>query len=137
MLFRSVAAGLIVSPQAADSATVVKLSRVLLLVPVVLVFTIIYRGAQVSESSQRQPLVPFFLVAFIALSVIASLGWLSTTVIDAAGSASRAMLVTAIAGVGIKTSFEELSLLGWKPIALLVGETVFLAVLVLVTLLVW
>lgn len=133
-----VAAGLIVSPQAADSATVVKLSRVLLLVPVVLMLTVLYRSSTAAQSGgKRQPLVPFFLIAFIAFCVIASMGWLPKEAIDFASNASRAMLVTAIAAVGIKTSFQELSLLGWKPIAMLVGETLLLGVMVLVVLLVW
>jgi uncharacterized membrane protein YadS len=47
-----------------------------------------------------------------------------------AGDTSRWMLVTAIAAAGVKTSFEDLLKLGWKPVALLVGETVFIVVLV-------
>ena len=48
-----------------------------------------------------------------------------------AGDASRGLLVTAIAAAGIKTSFEDLLKLGWQPVAMLVGETVFIAALVL------
>jgi uncharacterized membrane protein YadS len=41
------------------------------------------------------------------------------------------MLVTAIAAAGVKTSFEDLLKLGWKPVALLMGETVFIVFFVL------
>jgi len=47
---------------------------------------------------------------------------------------SRGCLVTAIAALGVKTSFKEFASLGWRPVALLVGETLFLAALVFGTL---
>jgi uncharacterized membrane protein YadS len=45
--------------------------------------------------------------------------------------ASRWCLVAAIAAIGMKTQLRELSTVGIKPIVLMVGETVFLALLVL------
>ena len=44
---------------------------------------------------------------------------------------SRWLLVTASAAAGIKTSFEDLLKLGWQPVAMLIGETVFIVALVL------
>jgi uncharacterized membrane protein YadS len=52
--------------------------------------------------------------------------WIST--------ASRACLVTAIASLGVKTSFQALASLGWRPVVMLVAETVWIAVFVLVAL---
>lgn len=43
---------------------------------------------------------------------------------------SRACLTSAIAGIGMKTRLENLATVGWKPIALMVGETTSLAVFV-------
>ena len=48
----------------------------------------------------------------------------------AAGVSSWA-LVIAIAALGVKTSFEEISRLGWRPIALLVSETTFIGLFML------
>jgi uncharacterized membrane protein YadS len=48
-----------------------------------------------------------------------------------AGDTSRAMLVCAIAAAGIKTSFADLVKLGWQPVIMLVGETLFIAAWVL------
>ena len=45
--------------------------------------------------------------------------------------------MTAIAALGVKTSFQEFASLGWRPVALLVGETLFLGTLVFCTLLAW
>ena len=48
--------------------------------------------------------------------------------------ASRWCLVAAIAGIGMKTQLRELATVGIKPVLLMIGETVFLAVLVLLLL---
>ena len=45
--------------------------------------------------------------------------------------ASRWCLVLAIAAIGMKTQLKDLATVGLKPIVLMVGETVFLAALVL------
>jgi uncharacterized membrane protein YadS len=39
--------------------------------------------------------------------------------------------VIAIAGIGMKTQLKDVASVGLKPIALMVGETLFLAALVL------
>ncbi|MNN53861.1 hypothetical protein D3C76_1521150 [compost metagenome] len=44
---------------------------------------------------------------------------------------SRWCLVVAISALGMKTQLKELAAVGFKPIALMVGETVFLVLLVL------
>ena len=56
---------------------------------------------------------------------------------DAANLASRACLVTAIAALGMKTSFGELAKAGWRPLALMVGETLWICGLVLAAVLLW
>ena len=40
---------------------------------------------------------------------------------------SRAFLVAGIAAIGMKTQLRELATVGWRPVALMIGETVFLA----------
>lgn len=125
-----VGAGAMVSPETADTATVVKLLRVALLVPAVMVFSVIYRGRQgQAQATERPPLLPAFLVGFVALVALNSTGLISHDVSGALSQVSRWCLVAAIAGLGVKTSFQQLAALGWRPVALMVGETVFLAAL--------
>jgi uncharacterized membrane protein YadS len=50
---------------------------------------------------------------------------------EAAGTVSRWCLVTAIAALGMKTAFRKLAAVGWRPIALMVLETAWIAGLVL------
>lgn len=127
-----VAAGMILGPQVGDTATVVKLFRVMLLMPVVVLIALAYRGnPEARAADESVPLVPGFLLGFIVLVLLASSGVVPKPLVIAATDASRWMLVAAIAAAGVKTSFEELLKLGWKPVAMLVGETVFIALWVL------
>ena len=131
-----VAAGMMLGPEAGDIATVVKLFRVMLLMPVVLVIALLYRKhpqTQVADASV--PLVPGFLLAFIVLVLLTSIGMFTPAMVQSASDASRWMLVTAIAAAGVKTSFEDLLKLGWQPVVMLVGETLFIAGFVLLAVL--
>jgi uncharacterized membrane protein YadS len=51
---------------------------------------------------------------------------------DAAGDVSRWCLVTAIAALGMKTSFKDLVAVGWRPVALMVLETSWIAAVTIV-----
>ncbi len=127
-----VGAGYMISPEAGDIATVVKLLRVSLLVPAVICISWLFRKHHADGGTRKTPLLPGFLLAFVALVVVNSVGLIPTQVANELSDLSRACLVTAIAALGVKTSLQKLALVGWKPIAALVIETVFLAALVLV-----
>lgn len=127
-----VAAGMIIGPQAGDIATVVKLFRVMLLVPVVMVVSFTYRNSQnLSEHDVTMPLIPGFLIAFIVMMLLSTSQLLPPNWISAATEISRHSLVLAIAAAGIKTSIEDLLNMGWKPLVLFVMETIFIGVFVL------
>jgi uncharacterized integral membrane protein (TIGR00698 family) len=133
-----VAAGMMLGPVAADIATVVKLFRVMLLMPVVLVVAMLYRQhPNAGSSNESVPLVPGFLIAFVVLVLLSSVGMLAPEAVRLASDTSRWMLVTAIAAAGIKTSFEDLLKLGWQPVIMLVGETIFIGLTVFGGVMVW
>ena len=128
-----VGAGYMISPATGDLATVVKLLRVALLVPAVVVIAWLFRRQQgkQTDTGRRMPLVPGFLLAFVCLVAINSSGVLPISLSSAMIDTSRVCLVIAIAALGLKTSLQKLATVGWRPIALLVGETLFLAMLVI------
>jgi len=127
-----VGAGYIISPETGDVSTLVKLVRVAMLVPAVMVFIWIFRKAREAEGgTTKVPLLPSFLVGFVALVLISSTGAIPVSVSDTMADFSRWCLVTAIAALGIKTSFQKLAVVGWKPVILMVLETLFLLVVVL------
>ncbi|WP_411886301.1 YeiH family protein [Polaromonas sp. YR568] len=123
-----VGAGLMMSHETGDVAVIVKLFRVTLLVPVVAVLAWYWRrrGSPDGAAGRRTPLLPFFLVGFMALVLANSLGVVTPRLNEALGQVSRVCLVVAIAALGIKTSFEELVKLGWRPMALMLVETLWL-----------
>jgi uncharacterized integral membrane protein (TIGR00698 family) len=127
-----VGAGYTVSPQAGDVATFVKLLRVTLLMPVVIVVWLMFRSkARASSWQNAAPPIPFFLIGFSALLIANSTGLMPARLNEGLNLVSRWCLVTAIAALGVKTSFQQLAALGWRPVALLVANTLFLAILVL------
>jgi uncharacterized integral membrane protein (TIGR00698 family) len=129
-----VGAGYAVSQDTGDAATLVKLLRVAMLLPVIVFAVMLTRSRSGEGSGKRPPLLPWFAVAFALLVAINSTGVIPAPVQSFGSDVSRWLLVIAIAAIGMKTQLKELAAVGFKPIALMVGETVFLAVLVLVLL---
>lgn len=125
-----VGAGYGVSAEAGDVATVVKLMRVTMLMPVIIVLAALYRGQQATGES-RPPLLPWFISAFCVLVVLGSLGWIPPSLQSFGIDTSRWCLVIAISAIGLKTRMVEIVSVGIRPIALMVCETLFLAVIVL------
>lgn len=128
-----VAAGSLLGPDTRDTATIVKLFRVALLAPVVVVVSLLARHSIESQARAggRPPIVPSFLLGFVVLVFISSLGWMDSNMRDAASSASKALLVTSIAASGMRTQLSELVKLGWRPVVMLLSETIFLAAMML------
>lgn len=125
-----VGAGLIISPEVGDAATLAKMFRVAMLMPVVVVLAMVFhaeRKREHGESGKKTPVLPLFLVAFAVLAGLNSFGLLSPEVVEASSDVSRWCLVISIAALGVKTSLEKLAELGWKPIALMSGEALFVA----------
>lgn len=128
-----VGAGYAISPDAGDTATIVKLLRVAMLLPVILVAGQVTRS-QAAPDAQRPPLLPWFVIAFVVLMIVNSVNILPRPVIAAGDLVSRGCLITAIAAIGIKTRLGEIARLGIKPVLLMFAETLFLAMLVLLIL---
>ncbi len=126
-----VGAGYSLSHEIGDIATVVKLLRVAMLLPVILVAVMITRAGGGHGSGKRPPLLPWFAVAFLGLAVLGSLGAITPPLQKFGSDLSTWCLVTAIAALGMKIQIKELTTVGIKPVLLMLGETVFLAALVL------
>ncbi len=125
-----VGAGYAVSTHAGDIATVVKLLRVAMLLPVCVVIGMVLQSRG-SQAGRSPPVLPWFVVVFALLVVLGSAGWVPTRAIEAGGTASTWLLVTAMGAIGMKTSLRALVKVGPKAVLLVVGETVFLGALVL------
>ncbi|UXU76424.1 MULTISPECIES: YeiH family protein [unclassified Paracoccus (in: a-proteobacteria)] len=127
-----VGAGFSIGPETGETATLVKLIRVSMLAPVVLCFSLIIRarGLADPDSGKAPPLLPGFVLGFLCLAVLNSLGMIPAALSALAGELSRWALLISIAAVGIKTSLKKMLEVGGGAIALIVAETVFLGVVV-------
>lgn len=125
-----VGAGYMISPQTGDVATYVKLLRVAMLLPVVLSVAFIMSRGKAGQPAAKVP-IPMFLLGFAALVAINSLGYLPKVAVDGANELSRWCLVVAIAALGMKTTFKALIAAGWRPVAVMVAETLWIGGLVL------
>jgi uncharacterized integral membrane protein (TIGR00698 family) len=130
-----VGAGYTISQEAGDVATYVKLLRVATLIPVVLILSLLLarRFAPIPGGAQRPkaPPFPLFLAGFVVLVVLNSLAPLPPLIVQSASTVSSWCLVTAIAALGMKTSLRDLLDVGWKPVGLMVAETIWIAGFVL------
>ncbi len=125
-----VGAGYSISPETGDAATIVKLLRVALLLPVVVIVSLAERGRS-KEEGERAKLIPGFLLAFIAIVALNSFALVPHFVQSAMSDASRWCIVISIAALGVKTSLAELAKVGHRAVMLMVLETAFLATLVM------
>ncbi|MEO0428426.1 MAG: YeiH family protein [Pseudomonadota bacterium] len=128
-----VGAGFSVSEETGETATLVKLIRVTLLAPVVLIFALAIRasGQETGAGGARPPLIPGFVAAFLVFATLNSVGVVPQVAIDILSDLSRWALLVAIAAVGMKTSLRRILEVGGQAIILIVAETVFIAGLIL------
>jgi uncharacterized integral membrane protein (TIGR00698 family) len=127
-----VGAGYSMSRETGDVATLVKLMRVAMLLPVIAFAVMCTRAGGKGAGGPRPPLLPWFAVAFAVLVAINSTGRVPAGLATLGTDLSQWCLVTSMAAIGMKTQLRELATVGLKPVALMVGETVFLIGLVLV-----
>ncbi|HEU4663396.1 MAG TPA: putative sulfate exporter family transporter [Dokdonella sp.] len=110
-----VAVGSAIGPQAADTAVIVKLTRVLLLVP----FLFVLGGWQARRGGERGAIsVPWFALAFVGVCAFNSLVVLPAALRAVLLDLDTLLLATAMAALGLETRFARLRALGPKPLLL-------------------
>lgn len=119
-----VGAGYVVSDEAGDVATYVKLLRVAMLPVVVLALAFVFRGSKTAEAGAAS--FPWFAVGFAALLVANSTGLFPSLIRDSVELVARWLLIAAIAALGMKTSLRTMFNLGFRHASVVVAATVFL-----------
>ena len=127
-----VGAGYSVSSDTGDLATFVKLLRVAMLVPVVMGIAFLCRATPQAQGDARSasPSFPLFLLGFIALFLLNNTVSLPGALTHWVSQLATGLLLLAVTALGVRTSLREVSSIGWRPIVLLGGETLFLAVMI-------
>ncbi len=129
-----VGAGFSVSDETGEVATLVKLIRVTMLAPVVLILSLVIRSrfSDQERAGPKPPIIPLFVVGFLGFAALNSLGAIPAAASDLMGSLSRWALLISVAAVGMKTSLSRIFEVGRQAIILVVAETLFIGSFVLI-----
>lgn len=116
-------------PQAGEMATITKLARVLLVVPVVFVLLLALpaRPRDQAGGAGRRVTIPWFALGFLALVGVASCDILPPVVLDGVATLDRWLLTVALAGMGLATAPAALVRRGGRPMLLAALATVFIS----------
>ena len=129
-----VGAGYSVSDSAGDMATLTKLVRVAMLMPVVLIMMLVIKRFYRADAKAGEgdiPKMPMFLVGFILLMLLNSFVSLPTVVVETGTQVSRFFLVVSITAIGMKSNLGKLAEVGVLPIVMIITETLWIALLIL------
>lgn len=120
-----VAAGYAFSDAAGSFSVIVKLTRTLSIIPVVLIFSMInaklkeksadIQGTVARNKVSIKSIFPYFILMFLLMVAIKSIGVLPVVVSDGAAALSKFLMVMALGAIGLKTNFKQVAKAGFKP----------------------
>lgn len=116
-------AGFALSEAVGVEAMTVKMVRVAMLIPIAWCFLMLFNRSTGSTQSLRPP---GFLLVFIALAVVNSLGYIPVNWSATLTELSKLSFLLAIVALGIKTELSGLAAHGWRPVALVLLQSVLL-----------
>ena len=127
-----VGAGFSISDLTGETSTIIKLYRVTLLFPTVLIISLFIRISQNDKITPvKTPLIPMFVILFISFAIINSLGLIPESIKLFLTNFSKWCLLIAIAAVGAKTRLQSLKIIGLTPTFLIILISLFLMIYVL------
>ncbi len=116
---QALVAGANVSVAAGNTAVIVKMTRVLLLVPVLLILSFFeVRALKEKSQSKRRLTIPWFAVAFAAVIGFNSLHVLPAPIVALINQLDILLLTMAMAAIGIETNLNKIKTVGLKPMYL-------------------
>ena len=123
-----VATGYAFSEGAGDFATMVKLTRTLAIIPTVITFAFVQlrlkrkealanskSGSELKANFSIAKIFPWFILGFLAMSIVASVFPIPAAVVSGTKSASKFLMVCALAAIGLNTSFSSMKKSGIRP----------------------
>jgi uncharacterized integral membrane protein (TIGR00698 family) len=126
-----VAAGGAIGGGALAVAVVVKLARVVMLAPVMAVLSARQRRLSQGSDVRRPPLVPLFVVAFLACAALRTSGLMPDEFLASAKLAQTALLTAAMFALGTGVNIASLRKVGLRPFLLALISTAWVAALAL------
>jgi uncharacterized integral membrane protein (TIGR00698 family) len=122
-----VAAGYSYSNAAGNFATIVKLTRTLMIIPVTLFLSAMTARKNAAKASFRfSKVFPWFIVAFIAASVLRTWGIVPLALCSLFSQTGKFFIIMAMAAIGLNTPLRQMVANGIRP--LLLGLSCWVAV---------
>ncbi|MBC9875324.1 YeiH family protein [Macrococcoides bohemicum] len=121
-----VAAGYAYSETAGDTATIVKLVRALMIIPVCLILVMVQLKKSEKRAFSIKKVFPWFILYFFLASVVTSIINLPEAIISYIKMLSTFMISIAMAGIGLSVSIKQFRSIGIKPV--LLGASVWFVV---------
>jgi len=119
------------SDEAVQSAVVIKLARVCMLAPIVLILSIRHRryltsvaaqndknGIAVSTKTNKVPLIPFFVIGFIAVATIQNTFDIPSGIHDAIVLVSKLLLGAGLVALGSSVRWKSIRAIGPRPMVM-------------------
>ncbi|AHM57588.1 hypothetical protein EAL2_808p00810 (plasmid) [Peptoclostridium acidaminophilum DSM 3953] len=114
-----VAAGYSYSNAAGNLATIVKLTRTLLIIPVTLTLSfIVSRKSQESGEFNFVKIFPWFVLGFIGASVVKTAGLLPDELCSFLAQSGKFLIIVAMSAIGLNVNFKAMAKNGIRPILL-------------------
>ncbi len=127
----AVAAGFSVNDSVGQSATIVKMGRILLLTPAI--FWLIYfvhKNDIATNSTKRSKVsIPYFIYGFVFFSFLATLGIIPETIFNILSFIGKFSLIIAMSAIGLRISFNSIKNSGLD--ALILASYIFIFQIVL------
>jgi uncharacterized integral membrane protein (TIGR00698 family) len=104
-----------------EAATVVKLTRVVMLAPMVAGVSVARRrshGSETSAEHQHPPIVPLFVACFLAAILLRTLLTIPASVLRSTKTLETMLFACAMVGLGVGVRFDKLRRLGIRPLVL-------------------
>jgi len=122
-----VAAAFQTSQVSGELATIAKLSRVMFLIPVMLMLGVL-SFRQRSGTSQKLP-IPWFVLGFVALIGVNSLQILPATLTETITQGNKFLLTVALVAMGLETRLHKFKQMGLRPLYLGAAAWLFISFL--------
>lgn len=120
-----VAAGYAFSDIAGKYATIVKLTRTTMIIPISLIYAIamIFSKRKAAKDGQAinykfGNIFPWFIVGFLATSLLNTIGIFNHTAVDFLSITGKFMIIMALSAVGLSADFRKMMKTGLKPLFL-------------------
>lgn len=121
-----VAVGNAISDAACTDAVIVKMARVMMLAPFLIIIGYVISKMSTTGSKKSEVVIPWFAIYFVMVAAFNSFGLLPMKLVEFINQVDTFMLTMAMAALGIETNFTKIKNVGMKPLYLALALFVWL-----------